>query len=105
MVVIPVGQSQYPLLIILPFVRRFGIIDNQRSTKTIRVLGNLVRVIPVCTRLIDLRRILSFFLECEVLSTYREVVCESTSWRNGTLCGAYRAIHLCTTVLIDAVEM
>ena len=53
-VVIPVRHSQYPLLIVLSLVRRVWIIDNQRSAKTIRILGNLVRMVPVCTWLVNL---------------------------------------------------
>lgn len=54
MIVIPVRKSQYPLLIVLSLVRRVWIIDNQRSAETIRILGNLMRMIPVCTWLVNL---------------------------------------------------
>ena len=42
LLVIPIGQGQYPLLIVLSLVRRFRIIDNQRSTKTVGILSDLV---------------------------------------------------------------
>ena len=42
MVVIPVGYRQYSLFIVLSLIRRVRIIDNQRSTKTIGILSNLV---------------------------------------------------------------
>ena len=37
--------------------------------------------------------------------TYREVVCESTSWLNWTLAHAGNTIHLRTTILVDTVEV
>ena len=42
LLMIPIGQSQYPLLIVLPFVGGVGISNNQWSTKTIRILSDLM---------------------------------------------------------------
>lgn len=53
---IPVRQCEDYLLIKLVFVGELGIVDNDGSTKTIRILTVIVRMIPVCARLINLRK-------------------------------------------------
>lgn len=37
--------------------------------------------------------------------TYREVVCERSSWLNGTLAHAGNTIHFCRPILVNTVEM
>ena len=51
---IPVRQCKDDLLIVFALVGRVWVMNNERSTETVRVLAGIMRVIPVCPRLIDL---------------------------------------------------
>ena len=51
---VPVRECKNDLIVVVTFERRIGIIDDQRATKAVWVLGSRVRMIPVSTRLINL---------------------------------------------------
>lgn len=53
---IPIGQSKNQLFIILAFVWRIWVVNNERTAQAIRVLPINVGVIPVCAGLVDLQR-------------------------------------------------
>lgn len=35
-------------------VREFGVVNNERTTETVRILGIVMRVVPICAWLVDL---------------------------------------------------
>ena len=55
LLMIPIGDCENPLLVILAFVWGVGVIDDQSPAKPIRILPRKMRVIPVCPRLINLQ--------------------------------------------------
>jgi hypothetical protein len=85
---VPVRECKNDLIVVVTIERRIGIIDDQRATKAVWVLGSRVRVIPVSTRLIN-----------------REVVSEGAARCNLTLRDSGRAIHFIGAVHEDAMEM
>lgn len=43
-------------MIDLLLVRKFRVMNNDRTAETIGILGIVMRVIPICARLVDLQR-------------------------------------------------
>jgi hypothetical protein len=41
-------------MIDLLLVREFGVMNNDRAAETIGILGVVMRVVPICARLVDL---------------------------------------------------
>ena len=56
LIVVPVGKGEDDFLIHLLFVGELGIMDNDGTAKTIGVLAIVVRVVPVCSGLVDLEK-------------------------------------------------
>jgi hypothetical protein len=36
------------------FIRKLGVMNNEGTAETIRILGIVMRVVPICARLVDL---------------------------------------------------
>lgn len=53
-VMIPIRKSQVSLLVILTLVWGVWVVNDEWSSKSIRILSRHMRVIPVCARLFDL---------------------------------------------------
>lgn len=52
---VPVGQRQDSFFVVLILVGRFGIVDDQRASKPIRILAGIMGMIPISPWLLDLR--------------------------------------------------
>lgn len=52
---IPVCKRENQLLIVLSLVRRLRIVNDQRSPKAIWILASIVRMVPISSRLVDLK--------------------------------------------------
>ena len=53
--VIPIRDCEYNLLLVLSLVRGVWVGDDERPTEAVGVLSRLVRMVPVCAGLVDLR--------------------------------------------------
>lgn len=51
---VPVREGQDKLMVNFLLVRELGVVDDEGTAKPIRVLRIVVRVIPVCARLVNL---------------------------------------------------
>lgn len=105
-IMIPIGQSQDSLLVVLAFVRGLGIGNDEWSAQAVRILGELVTVIPVCTRLIDLHLVSMFAIGIhDSWQAYGEIVCERLPYTNRALRSPNDTIHFCGTILIEAMKV
>ena len=54
---VPVRESDDKLFVVLSFIRRLWILDNERTPKPIRVLSIQMRMVPVRACLVDLDQV------------------------------------------------
>jgi hypothetical protein len=79
-------KNNFLFVVILAWL--LNIVNDQGSTKTIRILTTSVRVVPVGTTLVDL-----------------EVILETLAWGNRALSDLASAVHVVGTVLEHAMPM
>ena len=77
--------------------------DDERTAKAVWVLPIDMRMVPVCSWLVDLEE--SASESYATIVAYGEVVGDTGTWRHGTLRALGDTIHKACTVLIQAVPM
>ena len=51
---VPIGECKYNLLVVMTKIGRIRIMDDKRASEAIRILACIVRVVPICSWLVDL---------------------------------------------------
>ena len=79
--------------------------NNDWTPKTIAHLTHIVRMIPVCARLVDLSPVRTWEWKQKGSFAYLEIILESATWRNGALTGTGGAIHCGSACLENTMPM
>ena len=105
LVVVPVAQGEHDLFVVRILDWRIGVVDDQRATKTVRVLSRFVAVVPVCPGLGNLSHLNIVTSIAQMRSTHVHVVLERCTRRNRTLGHPDRSVHVCGAILVEPMEM
>lgn len=102
---VPIREGKNPFFVIVSFEGRLGIVDDKCSTETIRILATLVRMVPVCARLVNLRLSALVSRKARSERLYSKIVHKGLAGGNCTLSHSSCPIHLVGTVHVETVKM
>lgn len=104
LIMVPIREGQHQFLIVLVFVRRVRVRNDQGPSKSVWILSRIMGVVPVGPRLIDLMTVRRGLQEM-VEAAYLEFVNERSSDGDRALGNANRSIHMGSAIMIQTVEM